>query len=94
MRIALKIFLPMLSEVTGTSELEVEVDGTTAADLIRHLTATYGQKARDALLDDNGQLDVEVQLLRNRKDWITGENIDTALADGDHVTIMVLMAGG
>lgn len=94
MRVELKIFLPMLSEAIGTDRLEVEFDGATAGDLIRHLTTTYGRRGRDALLDDRGRLDVEVQLLRNRRDWITGENLDTALRDGDHVTIMVLMAGG
>jgi molybdopterin converting factor small subunit len=94
MKIELKIFLPMLSEVIGTDELAIEFDGRTAADLLGHLTKAYGKKGRDALLDDEGKLDVEVQLLRNRKDWITQENIDTELRDGDHVTIMVLMAGG
>ena len=94
MRVELKIYLPMLTEVVGRDELEVELDGRTAGDLLDHPTRTYGKGARDALLDDRGRLDVEVQLLRNRKDWITGENLDTVLADGDHVTIMVLMAGG
>ena len=94
MKIELKIYLPMLSEVMGRDELEVELDGRTAGDLLDHLTRTYGKGAREALLDDRGQLDVEVQLLRNRKDWITQESLDTRLEDGDHVTIMVLMAGG
>jgi molybdopterin converting factor small subunit len=93
-KVQLKIFLPMLSAVTGRDELEVEFDGRTAGDLIRHLIVDYGKRARDALLDEAGKLDMEVQLLKNRKDWITQENLDTALADGDHVTIMVLMAGG
>lgn len=94
MKVGLKLFLPMLSEIVGSDELEVDFAGSTAGDLIQHLTKTYGKRARDALLDDRGALDVEIQLLKNRKDWITQENLDTELADGDHVTVMVLMAGG
>jgi MoaD family protein len=93
-KVELKIYLPMLSEVVGRDELEVEIDGRTAGDLLAYLTRTYGKRARDALLDDRGELDVEVQLLKNRKDWITQQSLDTPLEDGDHVTIMVLMAGG
>jgi len=93
-KIELKIYLPMLSEVVGRDLLEIEFEGATASDLLGHLTKTYGKGAHNALLDDQGKLDVEVQLLRNRRDWITQENLDTALKDGDHVTIMVLMAGG
>jgi len=93
-KVALKLYLPMLSEVVGRDELEVTFDGRTAGDLLDHLMRTYGKGARDALLDERGRLDMEVQLLRNRQDWITGESLDTELADGDHVTIMVLMAGG
>lgn len=94
MKIDLKIYLPMLTEVVGRDELEVELDGRTAGDLLDHLTRTYGKGARDALLDERGQLDLEVQLLRNRKDWITRDSLNTELEEGDHVTIMVLMAGG
>jgi len=93
-KIDLKIYLPMLTEVVGRDELEVELDGRTAGDLLDHLTRTYGKGARDALLDERGQLDLEVQLLRNRKDWITRDSLNTELEEGDHVTIMVLMAGG
>lgn len=94
MKVELKIYLPMLSDVIGRDELALEFEGSTAGDLLRYLTRTYGKGARDALLDAQGKLDMEVQLLKNRKDWITQESLDTQLAEGDHVTIMVLMAGG
>ncbi|HUT77175.1 MAG TPA: MoaD/ThiS family protein [Polyangia bacterium] len=94
MKVALKLYLPMLADVIGRSELEVTFDGRTAADLLRHLVATHGKRAAGALFDTSGRLDLEVQLLRNRKEWITRENIETELDDGDQITIMVLMGGG
>jgi molybdopterin converting factor small subunit len=94
MKVALKLYLPMLAEVVGRSELEVSFDGRTAGDLLRHLIATHGKRAADALFDARGHLDLEVQILRNHKDWITRENLETGLDDGDRITIMVLMGGG
>lgn len=94
MKVTLRLFLPMLADVVGRNELEVDFDGRTAGDLLRHLIATHGRRAADALLDSGGLLDLEVQLLRNRREWITRENLDTELEGGDQITIMVLMGGG
>jgi len=94
MKVGLKLFLPMLSEAVGASELELDFDGSTVDDLLRHLIRRYGRRAREALYDKTGTLDLEVQVLVNKKSWVTRENLDTPLCDGDHVTIMVLMAGG
>lgn len=94
MRVKLKFFLPMLSEAVGRSELEEEFSGQTVGDLISHLARRYGRKAKEALYDKQGVLDLEVQVLVNKETWVTRENLDTALHDGDQVMIMVLMAGG
>ena len=94
MRLELKFFLPMLSEVVGGDELELEFDGRTVRDLLAELAKRYGRRAADAMFDKTGELDREVQVLINQKTWVTRENVDAPLADGDRVTIMVLMAGG
>jgi MoaD family protein len=94
MRVYLKIFLPVLPEAIGRKELEVELAGETISDLIEHLVAQYGRKARQALYDEKGQLDPVVQVLLNGKEWVTHDRLDTALQDGDSVMLMVMMAGG
>lgn len=94
MKVSLKILLPVLPEAIGRKELELEFAGETVNDLIGHLVARYGRKARQALYDEKGELDTVVQVLLNGKEWVTHDRLDTALQDGDHVIIMMMMAGG
>lgn len=94
MRVNLKILLPVLPEAIGRKELEVEFAGETVNDLIEHLVARYGRKARQALYDEKGNLDPVVQVLLNGEEWVTHDRLDTVLQDGDEVMLMLLLAGG
>lgn len=94
MKVHLKILLPLLPEVVGRKELEVEFAGETVGDLIEHLAARYGRKARQALYDVEGKLDPVIQVLRNEKEWVAHDRLDTALQDGDQVMLVMMMAGG
>ncbi len=94
MRVNLKILLPALPEAIGRKELEVEFAGKTVNDLIEHLVAQYGRKARQALYDEKGGLDPVVQVLLNGKEWVTHDRLDTTLQDGDSIVFMMMMAGG
>jgi MoaD family protein len=94
MKVNLKIFLPVLPEVIGRKELEVEFAGETINDLIEHLVARYGRKARQALYDEKGEFDPVVQVLLNGEEWITRDQLDTVLQDGDNVMLMMMLAGG
>jgi MoaD family protein len=94
MKVNLKILLPVLPEAIGRKDLEVEFAGETVNDLIEHLVARYGRKARQALYDERGQLDPVVQVLLNGEEWVTHDRLDTALQDGDNVVLMIMLAGG
>ncbi len=94
MKVHLKIFLPVLPEAIGRRELEVEFVGETVNDLIEHLVARYGRKAKRALYDETGKLDQVVQVLINGEKWVTRDQLDTLLQDGDSVMLAVMMAGG
>lgn len=94
MKVKLKIFLPLLPEVIGRKELEIEFAGETINDLVEHLVAQYGRKAKKALYDSTDKLDPVIQVLLNGKEWITHDRLDTALQDGDEVMFMIMMAGG
>ncbi len=94
MKVNLKILLPKLPEVIGRKELEIEFAGKTVNDLIEHLVARYGRQARQALYDEKGELDPVVQVLLNGEAWITRDQLDTTLKDGDSVVLMMMMAGG
>jgi len=94
MKVHLKMLLPVLPEAVGRKELEVEFAGETVNDLLDHLLARYGRQARQALLDDQGQLDPVIQVLLNGEEWITHDQLDRALHDGDQVILMLMLAGG
>jgi molybdopterin converting factor small subunit len=95
MKIKVKTLLPQLAEAMGSQEVEVEVAGTTADDLVAHLIQRYGRKAREALHDRTGAMDPVVSMLRNEKEWVRTDRLaETTLQEGDTVTLMMLMAGG
>ena len=94
MKVNLKIFLPALPEAIGRKELEVQFAGETVNDLVQHLVTRYGRAAKQALYDETGKLDPVVQVLLNGQEWITRDQLDRTLQDGDNVILMMLMAGG
>lgn len=94
MRVHLKVFLPVLPEAIGRKELQVEFAGETVNDLIEHLLARYGRKARQALCDEKGQLDPVIQVLVNGEQWVMHDQLDIVLQDGDDVMLMMMIAGG
>ena len=94
MKVHLKMLLPVLPEAVGRKDLEVEFAGETVNDLLDHLIAQYGRQARQALLDERGQLDPVIQVLLNGEEWITHDQLDRALHDGDQVILMLMLAGG
>lgn len=95
MKVNLKILgLPTLSKVTGKKELDVNFEGKTVNDLIGYIVKSYGRKAEEALLDEEGKLDITIQVLRNGREWITRDRFDAGLEDGDSIALMLMVAGG
>jgi len=95
MKVSLKILgLPTLSKVTGKKELNANFEGKTVNDLIDYLIKRYGRKAAEALLDEEGKLDITIQVLLNGREWITHDHLDTVLKDGDNIALMLMVAGG
>ncbi len=94
MKVHLKLLLPALPEALGRKDLDVEFSGETVNDLIDHLVARYGRKARQALLDPDGKLDPVVQILLNGEEWVTHDRLDTVLHEGDDLIFMLVLAGG
>lgn len=86
--------LPTLSAVIG-KKTEVMFDAGTVADLVRHLSASFGPKAREVLLDGEGQLDLTIQIMVNEEGFISREELpQRKLKDGDRIRFMLLVGGG
>jgi len=95
LKVNLKILgLPTLSKVTGKKELDLNFEGKTVNDLIDYIIKRYGRKAAEALLDEEGKLDITIQVLLNGREWITHDRLDTVLKDGDSIALMLMVAGG
>ena len=94
MKVHLKIFLPELSEIIGGKELTVEFSGETVGELFEHLATVYGQKARQALYDESGDFYPIIQILLNGEEWVTPDQLDRLLRDGDDILLMMMIAGG
>ncbi len=95
MRVTLKILaLPMLSQAVGAKELAIDFEGETVNDLIEHLAERFGSKAKRALYDEKGEVDLMIQILLNEKEWVTRDRLDTPLKGGDTLAFMFLAAGG
>jgi molybdopterin synthase sulfur carrier subunit len=72
---------------------KVEVGGATIQELIDNLDTQYpGVKAR--LCDDTGQVKRYVNIFINGNEIHTLQGGQTAVADGDEISIVPAMAGG
>lgn len=95
MKVILKILaLPVLSQAIGGKELAIDFEGETVNDLIQHLVQRFGPQAKEALYDEEGELDLMIQILLNEKEWVTRDSLDTPLKEGDTLAFMFLAAGG
>ena len=86
--------LPVITRIVGGKSVTLPFQGRNIDDLIAEIVKKYGEDVRRFLLDDSGKLDMTLKLLLNKKQWITREQTDTPLKDGDIVTIMMLVGGG
>jgi molybdopterin converting factor small subunit len=86
--------LPNVVKMVGGKTITMDFNGQTVEELIRQVTEKFGSKVRQFLLDENGHLDMMLKVLLNKEEWIHSEQMQHPLEDGDHVTIMLLAAGG
>jgi hypothetical protein len=89
------IGLPALSAVLGKStRIEMEA-GASLGDLVDRITRRFGPEARRVLLDQDGKLDLTVQVMLNEEGFISRDDLpDRLLEDGDRVRFMLLVCGG
>jgi sulfur carrier protein ThiS len=86
--------LPTLSAVIGR-KAEMDFNGRTMADLVSQLASRFGPKAREALLDSEGQLDMTIQVMVNEEGFLKRDELPRReLQDGDRIRFMLLVGGG
>lgn len=86
--------LPNLTKAIGAKRIQLEVSQGTPKNILANLTKKFGKPVKDTLFDNKGNLDHAIQILRNGKEWITHDKLNTKLKDGDTITFMMMVAGG
>jgi molybdopterin synthase sulfur carrier subunit len=90
---AIDVKIPTILRPYTSGEKTVTADGTTLSALIDDLDAKHtGLKGR--LITDDGRLHRFVNVYVNDEDVRFTGSLDTALKDGDAVTILPAVAGG
>ena len=81
-----------LREIAGAKEVEVDGDDKPIKAALESFAGAYGEKARGALFDGQGELLPSVLLLVNGE---AAENSgDTVVSAGDTVQVLLPTAGG
>ena len=81
-----------LRKYTGGSD-EVDASGETISGLLNDLEQNY-PGIRERIVDDRGQIRRFVNVYVNGDDIRFLNNMDTAVKDGDNVSIVPAIAGG
>lgn len=86
--------LPTLSKLIGKKSQQEMADGT-LSDLVAHIVNRHGSMAGKALLDQQGQLDMTIQVMINDEGFLPRDEYSQRnLKDGDQVKFMLLVGGG
>lgn len=94
MRVQLKLVgLPDVGRRLGSDEIEVDLTEATVSGLVRWLQQVHGDPAGTKLLTPAGEVDPEIQVLRNGR-WVPPAEREQPLHPGDEIALIVLVAGG
>ncbi|MBI4768624.1 MAG: MoaD/ThiS family protein [Deltaproteobacteria bacterium] len=88
------IGFPDMKRLLGGKEIDIQFEGITFADLLKHLKQLYGEPFHKALLNDRGLVDNSVQVVRNELVQVAREDLSFPLREGDTITFLFMMAGG
>jgi sulfur carrier protein ThiS len=73
----------------------LEIKDGTVADVISYIVNRIGRQSRKILLDQDGQLDVTIQVMVNNEGFMPRSQYSQRyLKDGDSVKFMLLVGGG
>ena len=85
--------LPLITQPLGKKKIDIEIHGSTLADLARELGSKI-KRAKDVLLRSDGAIDDDIQIYINGDRVQREESDGRKLSEGDSITFMMLVAGG
>ena len=91
MSVTVRIPTPLRKHTDGNET--VEIDGSTAGEVLQNLAETH-PALREKIFTDDGDVRRFVNVFANDRDIRFQEELETELADGDQVSIVPAIAGG
>ena len=89
----ISVRLPTVLRPAAAGQSVVTIGGDTVGDVVAGLVADY-PALQSNLIDDDGSLRKFVNVYLNDEDIRFLDKLDTAVTDGDDVTILPAVAGG
>ena len=89
--IRLRLFAS-LREIAGSKDIEIEGDELSVKQALERFAERFGQRAKDILFDQQGQVWPSVLLLVNGEAADSGP--ETRVKSGDEVSVLLPTAGG
>ncbi len=72
-------------------DLEIEFPGATLRDFVNGLIKKYGPGVKKALLDQKGEIDMELRVVVNYSNYLQyGQRMDAPLNEGDTLHFMAV----
>ena len=90
---AVKVFIPTTLRLFTNQRSEIELEGTTAKEVIRSLADEYPE-TKKALYDENKELRAFVNVFVNSDNIKNLQGWDTPVKDGDEIMLIPAIAGG
>lgn len=93
MKVHLKIEgLPLLyKSLKKKKALDFVFNGTTLRDLVNSLAQKYGPVVKKALLDQKGEVDMELRVVINQSKYLSyGDRMEAIINDGDTLHLMTV----
>lgn len=74
--------IPILYKaLSRKKEIDFEFPGNTLGELIDSLVRRYGDPMKKAILDNNGNIDMEIRVVLNNAGYLTDDRMATPLND-------------
>ena len=94
---AIKIKFMGLNELTneiGNNEFDIQLEGDTFGDALNYLENKFGSAFKKAVLNDRGEVDSMIQVVRNEDEWLARDGFSSPVEEGDELLFFYLIAGG
>jgi hypothetical protein len=80
---------PLLYDALGKKkDVQLDLSGNTVIDLIETLTRRYGRSIKLALLDGEGQISLDIRILKNGTEDLGERRMVASLENGDTLYFM------